>query len=75
MGPLESGRQLDVCKTVLAAVLQLLLKLLHGQARFQRSRTGHGPAHGLRAGLGGLLGGGGVFKHGHITWLSVQCSG
>ena len=66
---LESGRQLDVCKPVLVAVLQLLLQLLHAQARFQRRGTGHRSPHGLWAGFDGLLGGGIVFEHGHMTWL------
>lgn len=71
----ESGRQLDVCKPVLAAVFQLLFQLLHALPRFQRGGTCHSPAHGLQAGLGRLWGGGDIFEHGHIGWLWVHSTG
>ena len=61
-------RQLDVGKSVLAAVEQLLLQLPNGLPRFQRSGTGHGTPHGLRAGLGGLWGRGVALGHIHVSW-------
>lgn len=74
MSRFESGRQLDVGKPLAVpltvAVLQLLLQLFNSQPRLDGRRAGDSAPHGLRAGLGGILCAGVMFKHAHIIGRS-----